>query len=782
MQSKNTLFLKALLSLLCALSSLGIVTGQSYDSVAVATNIEYLKKGIRFELDKKSLKQFFNTSTKTKAVEFSIPFFDEQELVLELIPIQIHKDNFVVTEKNQQGEFVSAYELGSYFMGQIKGDPESAVTLAIQEEEISGLIFTGGRKINFGKLKNSSQHILYDSKDLDEEVNFSCSSLPSRDAANVDLTQAVKSSGCTTAVEIYIECDYQMYQNHGSNSATVTNYVNSLFTEVATLYANENIIIQLSQVTVWSSNDGYASGSGGLTSFATALNSSGFNGDLAMLLTNDTGSNGGVAYVDQLCGSNPYAYCDILNSHSSVPTYSWDVQVVAHEMGHNFGSSHTHDCVWGPNGNEQIDDCGSQVLGGGSCYDPSNPIIPTNGGTIMSYCHINSTGINFNKGFGALPGDLIRSKHSTCMCDNSTCDQALLISSPGTYSAQPSSGNGASNSSASHADWFEFVPVENGTISLYSCNEGVDTRVFLHSGSCNSLSYLTMSDDDCTSSGSATYASEIIDQAVTNGVSYYIEWDSRWSTAAFDWEMEFTAAAGGGSMVNITCPQDFIGTNTCSTSNYNPNVTGYATSSAGSNVTYTDAFNNTSCTVVIDRTWTATDSNGNTATCSQYIDLDDTTPPVISNCPNTINVTSDVNCQAVVSWSAPIGTDNCTSVSVTSTHSSGSQFAVGSYSVFYYFSDTCNNTANCAFTINVADGCSSGGGSGTLDPCDATNMTLNGNILSDTYNAEILLGASGTVQSTANPIFKAGQEIDILPGFELQLGATLEALIEDCQN
>jgi hypothetical protein len=71
---------------------------------------------------------------------------------------------------------------------------------------------------------------------------------------------------------------------------------------------------------------------------------------------------------------------------------------VAHEMGHSFGSRHTHACVWNGN-NTAIDGCGPAAGYGyeGSC---SGAPIPSIGGTIMSYCHLTSTGINFNNGFG----------------------------------------------------------------------------------------------------------------------------------------------------------------------------------------------------------------------------------------------------------------------------------------------------------------------------------------------------------------------------------------------
>jgi len=512
------------------------------------------------------------------------------------------------------------------------------------------------------------------------------------------------------------------------------------------------------------------------------------------LLTNDSGSNGGVAYVDQLCGNLPFAYSDIVNSSQLYPTYSWDVQVVSHEMGHNFGSAHTHDCVWGPNGNQQIDDCGNIALGsGGSCYNASSPIVPSGGGTIMSYCHVNSVGINFSLGFGAEPGDLMRNKYSSCMCDNSTCAEASEIYTTGTFFAEPNNGNGASNSSASHADWFLFTPTSNGTIDVYSCNQGRDTRLWLHSGSCANLSFEATSDDDCTSSGTSNYASEILSHSVTAGTSYFIEWDNRWSTAGFNWEFVFNSSGGGSggggnnNTVVITCPQDYMGDNTCSPSNYATSLTGLATSNtSGASISYSDYFTTTTCTNIVDRTWVATDVAGNTASCVQMIDLDDNTSPTVTFCPSNIVTTSNSSCQAIVFWTTPTAVDGCTYVITNSNYNSGETFGLGTTTVYYTFTDQCSNSSTCSFLVTVNNGCGSGGNNNGntagLNDCDATHVYLNSVINPDTYNAELTLQASGNVAQNASAVFKAGLEASLNPGFEIPIGSTLEVSIEDCNN
>ena len=73
------------------------------------------------------------------------------------------------------------------------------------------------------------------------------------------------------------------------------------------------------------------------------------------------------------------------------PNYSYNIQNVAHEVGHVLGLRHTHACVWNGN-NSQIDDCGNVIANNGNktaegnnCFTPSSPILPGANGTIMSF-------------------------------------------------------------------------------------------------------------------------------------------------------------------------------------------------------------------------------------------------------------------------------------------------------------------------------------------------------------------------------------------------------------
>ena len=134
---------------------------------------------------------------------------------------------------------------------------------------------------------------------------------------------------------------------------------------------------------------------------------------MGQLLTFRSIGGGRAAGFNGLCNSNVDEKLSVSGIHSSHvidDTYSWNVMVIAHEFGHTFGSRHTHACVWNGNGTA-IDGCSGATEG--SCGLPG---IPSGGGTLMRYCHLQSVGVNFSLGFGLQPGNLIRSRVAGASC------------------------------------------------------------------------------------------------------------------------------------------------------------------------------------------------------------------------------------------------------------------------------------------------------------------------------------------------------------------------------
>ncbi|MBZ0173382.1 MAG: zinc-dependent metalloprotease, partial [Phycisphaerales bacterium] len=132
--------------------------------------------------------------------------------------------------------------------------------------------------------------------------------------------------------------------------------------------------------------------------------------ELVHLLTGANTSYGGVAYVGVLCNTGlGYGVSAYMNGSFPYPlqmnsSSNWDLVVMSHELGHNFGTLHTHDGY-----NPPIDRCGIDC---GGSHD----------GTIMSYCHICSGGlINIDLRFHTLVQTVIEDY----MANSAPCDLTM---------------------------------------------------------------------------------------------------------------------------------------------------------------------------------------------------------------------------------------------------------------------------------------------------------------------------------------------------------------------
>jgi hypothetical protein len=100
----------------------------------------------------------------------------------------------------------------------------------------------------------------------------------------------------------------------------------------------------------------------------------------------------------------------------------------------------------------------------------------------------------------------------------------------------------------------------------------------------------------------------------------------------------------------------------------------------------------------VTRTWTATDCSGNAASCSQTVQVIDTTPPTISALP----APSTIECPATPSFATPTATDACGPATLTFVDSSSGTCPVVDVRT-WTATDACGNTSKASQTINVAD-------------------------------------------------------------------------------
>lgn len=322
------------------------------------------------------------------------------------------------------------YSPGYYLQGSVEGKGKSVVALSLFDQFAGGIISFDGDNYTLA-LANSKndystdEYVLYADKDYHGPAP-GCTVMEDDKYPQVlrDIPLGNNSIGCP--VDIHFEIANSIYNSIGSAQG-VMDYFTILFNGVQALYNNENLLVQIRDVTIWDTPDpenGYSTSSSTLYAFSSRMQM-GFNGDLAHYITfNNLG--GGIAWLGVLCRNDPYYKTgvsgNLVYNYAPFPNYSYSVKVITHETGHNFGSPHTHSCTW-PGG--PIDGCAP--VDDGPCT--AAPMPGPGGGTIMSYCHTKpGVGVNFANGFGPLPGNLIRTKAQDasdikCIC---TCSDIIV--------------------------------------------------------------------------------------------------------------------------------------------------------------------------------------------------------------------------------------------------------------------------------------------------------------------------------------------------------------------
>ncbi|MDF1698575.1 MAG: M12 family metallo-peptidase [Saprospiraceae bacterium] len=376
-----------------------------------------LKSVLEATISKNVLKEIHSNESNQLSVKFPINV-GNQTVILELEEVNIFANGFGLYSgtKNQRKKIESGK--ARYYHGKIKGDENSIAAISFFENSIRGSF--GNETYNY-KIEpdlTTGKHIVYDQVLASFDNEGGCGYVDTKMKGSLTKYKAKNNTRMTCgAVNIYYEGDHELFLHLNSSETEVGNYITSLFNEIKPAYDNINVPILLSEIFVFGLNnpDGYDDPPVGSTSptdgsitanFRDAM-SLGFNGDIAQLISWEENYGRGGMASGGLC-VDPIQVSYINMNVQGVAT-------IAHELGHNFESRHTHTCNWGPDGESQIDDCGNPSgEQEDNCYDPLNEIIPPNfGGTIMSYCAGHPTLMN---GFHPEVGDLIKSTYDNCFC------------------------------------------------------------------------------------------------------------------------------------------------------------------------------------------------------------------------------------------------------------------------------------------------------------------------------------------------------------------------------
>ena len=109
---------------------------------------------------------------------------------------------------------------------------------------------------------------------------------------------------------------------------------------------------------------------------------------------------------------------------------------------------------------------------------------------------------------------------------------------------------------------------------------------------------------------------------------------------------------------------------------------------------------------ITTNTFKVTDAYGNSATSTFTITVTDTQLPIISALANIIQKEDGKLKGAVVTYSLPVGNDNCTGFTIVQIEGlvSGSVFPLGVTTNVFKITDSSGNSARCSFTVTVVEG------------------------------------------------------------------------------
>ncbi|MEW5874886.1 MAG: M12 family metallo-peptidase [Candidatus Zixiibacteriota bacterium] len=280
--------------------------------------------------------------------------------------------------------------------GQIEGNPGSQVFLGVSAHGINGYIESGGPTyiVSSGPAGGNlaAAHMCMITP-LGEQFSprpeeLFCEMLP--EGLPEELLAA--SASVDTLPPLWrrclllVECDYDYYKRLGNDLDAAMAYASILIGAASEIYERDaGVAFWLNVLRVWTTvEDPYVTcGLYGLEEFKNYGNAHLMDKvwNIAHRMTGCGG--GGSGYYTALCpkgsdrGKNPYSISTILGYFpypALSDTNTWDLFLVTHELGHNFGSPHTH-CYAPP-----VDRCRGDE---GGCY---RGVDVCERGTIMSYC------------------------------------------------------------------------------------------------------------------------------------------------------------------------------------------------------------------------------------------------------------------------------------------------------------------------------------------------------------------------------------------------------------
>lgn len=329
----------------------------------------------------------------------NFPLGPNRTETLALSPTQAFESGarMVAVQRDASGKLVERpIELaGAFLSGTVVGFEGSHATLSVSDAGTFGYIEIGEKTyiVSSGPLGARLPTVSYDLSSMPEGIirttAWTCSVVDPQPPAEVPEGGIAGTNPCRQ-VRVAYETDYEFTQLFGGNPSASAGYVATLASSLTSIYQRDvNARLSANYLRLWIDPfDPWTS-----TSTSAQLNEFrghwdsfmlGVGRDLAHFLSGRS-LGGGIAYLPGLCAGVGYGLSANLAGFYPTPLLdnsgqNWDIYVIAHELGHNFGAPHTHS--YSP----PLDGCG---LATPDCSAADQDI-----GTIMSYCHLCSGGVS----------------------------------------------------------------------------------------------------------------------------------------------------------------------------------------------------------------------------------------------------------------------------------------------------------------------------------------------------------------------------------------------------
>ncbi len=292
-----------------------------------------------------------------------------------------------------------------YFRGRVAGEDDSHVLLIAARARVHGFVVSRGEVFPFGP-DGRGGHRSYALRDADptrypppgdfcaNDLAPEAVRIPPAARALAATPPVASTAGTLKQANVAIDTDQELRAKFGSDSAAL-DYLASLAAAATSIYERDVAVrLRFSYIRLWGAappDPWSATAPGGaLGEVRTYWNDPANKMDTTagprtvVHFVSGKSVQGGVAYIDVLCNASyGYGVSQVYGSFDlSQPSQIWDALVFTHELGHNFGTPHTH-CYSPP-----VDKCFSGEAG---CY--SGAVVASRG-TIMSYCHLLAGGLS----------------------------------------------------------------------------------------------------------------------------------------------------------------------------------------------------------------------------------------------------------------------------------------------------------------------------------------------------------------------------------------------------